>query len=53
MRAAAESWLRGNIELHGRWADDDPVDEPVTIVSTRSLMTGDRHDQELRFGWIS
>ncbi len=41
MRAAAESWLRGNIELHRHWSDADPVDGPVTIVSTRSIASGD------------
>ena len=41
MHDAAESWLRGNIELHGRWGDDDPVDVPVAIASTRSLVSGD------------
>ena len=41
MRDAAESWLRGSIELQGGWADGDPVDAPVTIVSARSLVSGD------------
>ncbi len=41
MRSAAESWLRGNIALHGRWSTDDPVDGDVSIVSSRSVTARD------------